>query len=109
MRWLIEEKLTAALETLLVLKKHYYRVRTADLADALDIAVSAAAEQILQLEERGFAKRGERDCITLTERGSRYAETFYVGHATLRYRLIGEGMPEQEAELLACTMQKDVP
>ena len=92
-----------------MLGKHYYRVRTADLADALNITVDAAAEQILQLEGKNFVKRGERDCITLTERGERYAETFYVGHATLRYRLMAEGMPEQEAELLACAMQKDGP
>ena len=104
LNWLRQENLTVVLEALFVLKKHYYRVRTVDLAECLDLSTSAAEEQILCLEEKGFAEKGARDCVALTRLGTKYADMFFASHAALHYRLMHEGMSELDAELHACTM-----
>ena len=107
MRWLHREGMAAVLELLLVLGKHYYRVRIMDLAECLKSSTSATAKRIRRLEEKSFVTTGERNSVALTELGTKYAEVFYLRHKSAREKLMSEGMSEREAELAACTVQDE--
>ena len=105
MRWLHREKMEAALELLLVLGKHYYRVRIMDLAECLNSSSSSTAKRVRRLEEKSFVTTGERYSVALTELGAKYAEVFHLRHQSAREKLMSEGMSERDAELAACTIQ----
>ena len=107
MRWLQREKMEPALELLLVLGKHYYRVRIMDMAECLNSSSSSTAKRIRRLEDKDFVTTGERNSVALTALGTKYAEVFYLRHKAAREKLMSEGMPERDAELAACTMQDE--
>lgn len=107
MRWLHREKMEAALELLLVLGKHYYRVRIMDLAECLNSSSSSTAKRVRRLEEKSFVTTGERYSVALTELGAKYAEVFHLRHQSAREKLMSEGMSERDAELAACTIQDE--
>ena len=107
MRWLQREKMEPALELLLVLGKHYYRVRIMDLAECLNSSSSSTAKRIRRLEEKDFVTTGEHYSVALTALGTKYAEVFYLRHKAAREKLMNEGLSERDAELAACTMQDE--
>lgn len=102
MKWIQREGMEATLEALLVLGKHYYRVRNLDLAECLKTTTAATTKRIRRLEEKGFVTTGERSFVSLTERGKHYAEIFFAQHETARGKLMDAGLSEQDAELSAC-------
>lgn len=105
--WLRREDLSVLLEAVFILSRHYYRVRSTDLRDCLELPNSTITRGLARLEQKGLISAGERNTLSLTESGRHYASVFYNEKEQQREKLIRQGLPKEEAELQVLKQEKE--
>ncbi len=101
----IQESAENYLETILMLSKDKPHVRSIDIANELDFSKPSVSVAMKNLRENGYILVDGSGHITLTEAGSRIAETMLERHTLLSNWLMYLGVDKKTALEDACRME----
>jgi len=101
---LIQESGENYLETILMLGQNGKKVRSVDIAAAMDFSKPSVSIAMKKLRQDGFIEI-DGGVITLTENGKKIAERMYERHLLLSNWLIALGVDKQVAMDDACRME----
>ena len=101
----IQESAENYLETILILKKRSGPVRSIDIVNELEFSKPSVSVAMKKLRENGYIVMDEDGYITLTESGSKIAESMYERHMLLSNYLISLGVDERIAVDDACRIE----
>ena len=101
----IQESAENYLETILMLSKDKPHVRSIDIANELDFSKPSVSVAMKNLRENGYILVDGSGHITLTEAGSRIAETMLERHTRLSNWLMYLGVDKKTALEDACRME----
>lgn len=94
------------LETILLLQKEYPVARAKDIADRLNVRKSSVTNALKHLADKEFINYDRYSYITLTEKGTAYAEELYQRHMVLKNFLMKVlNVDDEKAEENACRME----
>ena len=93
------------LETILVLQKQEDKVRSIDIANALEVSKASVCVAMKNLKKGGYIHMGDDHVITLTEEGQRLAESIYERHVLFSEVLSKLGVDRETAKKDACRME----
>jgi len=101
----IQESGENYLETILVLSRNEEKVRSVDIASALDYSKPSVSIAMKKLRTEGLIETDQDGYITLTESGKEIAESMYERHTLISNWLIGMGVDDKIAVNDACRME----
>jgi len=101
---LIQESGENYLETILMLGQDGKKVRSVDIAAAMDFSKPSVSVAMKKLRQDGFIEI-DGGIITLTKNGKKIAERMYERHLLLSNWLIALGVDKQVAMDDACRME----
>jgi len=101
----IQESGENYLETIFVLSQEGKKVRSVDVATALDFSKPSVSIAMKKLRQVGLIETDQEGFIVLTERGREIAESMYERHMFLSNWLISLGVDKQTAVVDACKME----
>ncbi len=101
----IHESAENYLETILILKIKNPFVRSIDIANELGFSKPSVSVAMKNLRENGYVAVDDAGNISLTEKGSRIAETIYERHKLISDLLIRLGVNEKTAVEDACRIE----
>lgn len=101
----IQESAENYLETILILSKSNKKVRSIDIANALDYSKPSVSIAMKNLRNSGHIKMDDDSYISLTESGLKIAEAVYERHLLISNLLISLGVPEDIATDDACKIE----
>ena len=93
------------LETILVLSRHNSKVRSVDIAEAMDFTRPSVSIAMKKLRENSLIEVDTDGYITLTRAGRKIAESMYERHMLISDWLISLGVDEVTAMDDACRME----
>ncbi len=96
------------LEAMLVLKQNKGYIRSADVADLLNVSRPSVSAAVKKLRENGYLTMDEASMITLTESGRSIAERIYERHRVLTTIFRGIGVDPVTARTDACKVEHDI-
>lgn len=98
----IHESAENYIETIYMLRKRQGDVRSIDIANELDFSKPSVSVAMKNLREKGLITVDGTGFITLTEEGTRIAETMYERHTLLTDFLTRLGVDPEIAAEDAC-------
>ena len=101
----LQESSENYLETILILSRDDNRVRSVNIAGALDFTRPSVSIAMKKLRENGLIVVDSEGYITLTEEGRKIAESMYERHTLISDWLISLGVDEKNAKDDACRME----
>lgn len=101
----IQESAENYLETILMISQEKPHVRSIDIATELDFSKPSVSVAMKNLRENGYILVDGRGHITLTEAGSKIAETMLERHYLLSNWLMYLGVDKKTAQADACRME----
>lgn len=101
----IQESAENYLETILMLSQDKPHVRSIDIANELDFSKPSVSVAMKNLRENGYILMDGNGHITLTESGSKIAETMLERHKLLSNWLMYLGVDKKTATADACRME----
>lgn len=101
----IQESAENYLEAILMLSMDKPHVRSIDIANELDFSKPSVSVAMKNLRENGYILMDGSGYITLTEAGSRIAETMLERHTLLSNWLMFLGVDKKTALEDACRME----
>jgi len=101
----IQESGQNYLETIFVLSKNGNKVRSVDIASALDYSKPSVSVAMKKLRQEGLIETDQEGFIVLTKNGKEIAESVYERHMLLSNWLISLGVDKQIAIEDACKME----
>lgn len=101
----IQESAENYLETILMLSKDKPHVRSIDIANELDFSKPSVSVAMKNLRENGYIRVDGNGHITLTDAGSKIAETMLERHTLLSNWLMYLGVDKKTALEDACRME----
>jgi len=101
----IQESGQNYLETILVLSKDGKKIRSVDIASALDYSRPSVSVAVKKLRQEGYIETDQDGFIILTESGKKIAEAVHERHIFLSNWLISLGVNEQVAIEDACKIE----
>ena len=93
------------LETMLILSKEKEYVRSVDVAERMGFTKPSISRAVGLLKKHGYIEVNDLGAITLTESGSKIAESIYERHMTLTKVLMSLGVNEAVASEDACRIE----
>lgn len=102
---MIQESSENYLETILMLSRDGKIVRSVDIANEMDFTRPSVSVAMKKLREKGFITVDAYGHITLTEIGSKIAQSMYERHLLISNWLISLGVEEKAALDDACRME----
>lgn len=103
-----EESVEDYLETILLLSKRLYGVRSVDIANELGYSKPSVSVAMKNLKARNYITVSGNGHIALTEEGKALAESVYEKHSLLRDWLVSLGVTPETAAADACKMEHDI-
>lgn len=103
-----EESVEDYLETILLLSKRLYGVRSVDIANELGYSKPSISVAMKNLKARNYITVSGNGHIALTEEGRALAESVYEKHSLLRDWLVSLGVTQETAAADACKMEHDI-
>ena len=103
-----EESVEDYLETILLLSKRLYGVRSVDIANELGYSKPSVSVAMKNLKARNYITVFGNGHIALTEEGRALAESVYEKHSLLRDWLVSLGVTPETAAADACKMEHDI-
>lgn len=103
-----EESVEDYLETILLLSKRLYGVRSVDIANELGYSKPSVSVAMKNLKARNYITVSGNGHIALTEEGRALAESVYEKHSLLRDWLVSLGVTQETAAADACKMEHDI-
>ncbi len=103
-----EESVEDYLETILLLSKRLYEVRSVDIANELGYSKPSVSVAMKNLKAKNYITVSENGHIALTAEGKTLAESVYEKHSLLRDWLISLGVSPETAAADACKMEHDI-
>ena len=83
-----------------------HSVRSVDVADQLEVSKASVNKAVTMLKETGMVEQCRYGCITLTEKGEKYARSVWRSHRALRAFLEHDlGVTPETADEEACLME----
>jgi len=101
----LQESSENYLETILVLGKDGKRVRSVDVASAMEFTRPSVSVAMKKLRENGYVEVDADGYIILTASGREIAESMYERHTLLSNWLISLGVDNETAMEDACRME----
>lgn len=101
----IHESAENYIETIYMLRKRQGDVRSIDIANELDFSKPSVSVAMKNLREKGLITVDGTGFITLTEEGTRIAETMYERHTLLTDFLTRLGVDPEIAAEDACRIE----
>lgn len=96
------------LEKILILEKENKKVKSIDVANAMQVTKQSAHRAIKNFKENDFIIIDEKGYISLTEKGKKLAMNVYEKHLTLSNFFISINVPEEIAYKDACKIEHDI-
>lgn len=96
------------LETILILKNKLGEVRSIDIVNELGFSKPSVSVAMKNLRQKGMIEVDGDGHITLTDTGSRLAESVYERHILLTNALMLLGVCEETAKADACRIEHDM-
>lgn len=93
------------LETILILKERFGRVRSIDIVNELEFSKPSVSVAMKKLRENGYIEMDGEGYIELLESGMSIAQRIYERHKTLTSFLVMIGVDEKTAEEDACRIE----
>jgi len=93
------------LETIYVLSQERKKVRSVDIASALNFSKPSVSIAMKKLRQKGYIETDQDGFIVLTESGNAIAESMYERHMFLSNWLISLGVDRQTSIDDACKME----
>ena len=101
----IHESAENYLETILVLKRSLGKVRSIDIARALNFSKPSISRAVGLLRDNGYVSIDQNGLLGLTEAGLKIAETIYERHTVLTAFLTALGVDHEIAAEDACRIE----
>ena len=101
----IHESAENYLETILVLKRSLGKVRSIDIARALNFSKPSISRAVGLLRDNGYVSIDQNGLLGLTEAGLKIAETIYERHTVLTAFLTALGVDHEVAAEDACRIE----
>ena len=101
----IHESAENYLETILVLKRSLGKVRSIDIARALNFSKPSISRAVGLLRDNGYVSIDQNGLLGLTEAGLQIAETIYERHTVLTAFLTALGVDHEIAAEDACRIE----
>lgn len=101
----IQESAENYLEAILMISQEKPHVRSIDIANELDFSKPSVSVAMKNLRENGYILMDGNGHITLTEAGSKIAETMLERHTMLSNWLMFLGVDKKTALADACRME----
>ena len=101
----IDQSTEDYLEAMLILKEEKGYVRTADIAEKLEVTAPSVSYATKKLRERGLISVDKSGFINLTEEGAQRAEKIYEMHITLARYFESIGVSPETASADACKVE----
>lgn len=93
------------MKTILILQKKLGVVRSADIAQQLNVTRPSVCQAMTALQKNGFVFRDKRHFLYLTEAGRDLAEKIYERHCFFTGWFISMGISREKAEFDACRIE----
>ncbi len=101
----IQESGENYLETILILRERNGSVRSVDLAREMEYSKPSVSRAVNILKEKKYINIDEKGYLTLTEEGSKLAESLYERHKLLSECFIALGVDAKTAREDACRIE----
>ncbi len=101
----VHESAENYLETILILKKRLGMVRSIDIVNELEFTKPSVSVAMKNLRENGYITMDSDGYISLTDKGTKIAETIYERHTFLSDWLIMLGVDPKVAIQDACRIE----
>lgn len=96
------------LEAILMIKKQKGYARSIDVANALNFTKPSVSVAMKNFREEGYITVDSDGCISLTEKGTKIAESVYERHQVIAKALIILGVDEETAYEDSCKIEHDI-
>lgn len=96
------------LERILMLKEKNGKVRSIDIANAMNFTKASVSRAMKNLKENGFLIIDDEGFINLTDKGLDIAKDILERHRLLTIFLIDLGVPREIAAVDACKIEHDL-